>query len=107
MFNAISSASRSGSSVWNSPDVPNPALLTTRSIGRWVRDASHDRADAVRRREIRSHHLDTLVACGQFLEPVDTPGDDHLRYPGFAEELHHRLADPARRSGDQRRREWV
>ncbi len=67
-----------------------------------VGDASHDLADAVRRREIRSHHFDAFVACGQLLEPVNTAGDDHLRYPSFTEELHHGLADPARRSGDQR-----
>src|SRR5258706_12302370 len=72
-----------------------------------VGDALHNRVDTLRSREVCGQYLDIVVSRRQFVEPVDASGNDDLRYAGLAEQLHHRLTDPARRTGDQRRCERV
>ena len=90
-----------------SPDVPKPALLTTRSIGQAVSAiAGRDRSEALRRGEVGGEHLDARRTgrrarrAGRARRATTT-----VAMPGLGEQLDHRLADAAGRTGDERGRE--
>ena len=57
--------------------------------------------------EVGGEHLDAVVPLGDLPQPVGAAGDEHLRDAGLAEQAGHRLADPRRGAGDQRRRERI
>ena len=104
---SISPASRSGVELVERPLVPNPALLTTRSIGSCgVGDPVGDGAWPASVDEVGDEHLDARSGVRRAL-PADRarPGDGDDRDAGVGEHARHHLADPRRGSGDQRRRE--
>ena len=62
--------------------MPNPALLTTRSIGSLVgRDPLGDGGSPVGGPEVGLEHLEAVVAIGDLAQAVDAARDEHGRDP--------------------------
>ena len=69
---------------------------------RRVVDTRGDRVEPFGGAEVGGEHLDAGNRSASSLRAVRAPSDHHRRDAGGAEQLHHRLADPAGRAGDER-----